>query len=80
MLVKVVSLFPTNMKVPFCQKNKDDLFPKNTPKGAISGTTEEDDIHPRNDDIDIFCTFMDTFLTVFVYCFPIEKKTKKQET
>ena len=32
MLVKVVFLFPTNMKLPFCQKSKDDLFPKNTPK------------------------------------------------
>ena len=30
-LVKMVFLFPTNMKVPFCQKSKDDLFPKNTP-------------------------------------------------
>ena len=26
MLVKVVFLFPTNMKLPFCQKSKDDLF------------------------------------------------------
>ena len=28
MLVMVVFLFPTNMKLPFCQKSKDDLFPK----------------------------------------------------
>ena len=42
MLVKVVFLFPTNMKLPFCQKSKDDLFSKNTPKDDISGITEKD--------------------------------------
>ena len=55
MLVKVVFLFPTNMKLPFCQKSKDDLFPKNTPKDDISRITEKDDIHPRKDDIGILC-------------------------
>ena len=29
----------------------------------------------------ILCTFMETFLGVFIYCFPVEKKKqKKQET
>ena len=73
MLVKVVFLFPTNMKLLFCQKSKDDLFPKNAPKDDISGITEKDDIHPRKDDIGILCTFMETFLSVFIYCFPIKK-------
>ena len=41
MLVKVVFLFPTNMKLPFCQKSKDDLLPKNAPKDSISDTTEK---------------------------------------
>ena len=50
---KMVFLFPTNMKLPFCQKSKDDLFPKNTPKDDISGITEKDDIYPRKDDIGI---------------------------
>ena len=76
MLVKVVFLFPTNVKLPFCQKSKDDLFPKNTPKDDISGITEKDDIHPREDDIGILCTFMETFLSVFIYCFPIKKPRK----
>ena len=49
---KVVYLFPTNMKLHFCQKSKDDLFPKNTLKDYISGIAETDDIHPRKDDID----------------------------
>ena len=53
MLVKVVFLSPTNMKLPFCQKSKDDLFPKNTRKDDISGITEKDDIHPRKEDIGI---------------------------
>ena len=53
MLVKVVFLFPTNMKLPFCQKSKDDLFPKNTRKDDISGITEKYGIHPRKDDISI---------------------------
>ena len=73
MLVKVVFLFPSRMKLPFCQKSKDDLFPKNTPKDDISSITEKDDIHPRKDDIGILCTFMETFLSVFVYCFQIKK-------
>ena len=51
--VKMVFLFPTNMKLPFCQKSKDDLFPKNIPKYDISGITEKDNIHPRKDDIGI---------------------------
>ena len=33
--VKMVFLFPRNMKLPFCQKSKDTLFPKNTPKDDI---------------------------------------------
>ena len=53
MLVKVVFLFPTNMKLTFRQKSKDDLFPKNTRKDDISGITEKYDIHPRKDDISI---------------------------
>ena len=31
-----VCCFPTNMKLAFCQKSKDDFFPKNTPKDDIS--------------------------------------------
>ena len=53
MLVKVVFLYSTNMKLPFCQKSKDDLFPKNTCKDDISHITEKDDIYPRKGDIDI---------------------------
>ena len=74
MLIKVIFLFPTNMKLPFYQKSKDDLFPKNAPKDDISDITEKDNIHPRKDDIGILCTFMQTFLSVFIcYCFPIKK-------
>ena len=51
--VKVVFLFPTNMKSPFWQKSKDDLFQKNTPKDDISGITEKDNINPRKDNIGI---------------------------
>ena len=51
--VNLVFLFPTNMKFPFCQKSKDDLFPKNTPKDDISSITEQYDIYPRKDDIGI---------------------------
>ena len=49
----MVFLFPTIMKLSFCQKSKDDLFVKNTPKDGIFGITRKDDIHPRKDDIDI---------------------------
>ena len=58
------------MKLPFCQKSKDDLFPKNITKDYVS---DINDIHPRKDDIGILCTFMETFLSVFIYCFPIKK-------
>ena len=75
MLVRVVFLFPTNTKLHFCQKSKDDLFPKNAPKDDISGITEKDDINLRKDDIGILCTFMEIFLSVSIYCFPIKKKT-----
>ena len=51
--VKMVFLFPTNMKLHLCQKSKDDLFPKNALKDGISGITEKGDIHPRKDDIGI---------------------------
>ena len=77
MLLKLVFLFPTNMKWPFCQNSKDDPFPKNTPKDDISCITEKNDIHHRKNDIGILCPFMETFLSVFKYCFPtiIKKKT-----
>ena len=51
--VKVIFFIPTNLKLPFCIKSKDDLFPKNTPRDDVSSITEKDDIHPRKDDIDI---------------------------
>ena len=50
---KLVFLFPTSMKLPFCQKGKDHLFPKNAPKLDISGIIKKDDIHTRKDDIGI---------------------------
>ena len=43
----MVFLFATNMILPFCQKSKDDLLPKNTPKNDISAIIKKDDIHPR---------------------------------
>ena len=43
--------FPTNIKMHFCQKRKDDLFPINILKNYISSITEKDDIHPRKDNI-----------------------------
>ena len=61
------------MKLPFCQKSKDDFFPKHARKDDIYGITEKDDIHPIKDDIDILCTFIETFLSVFIYCFPNKK-------
>ena len=48
--IKMVFLFPTNVKLPLCQKSKDDLFPKNIPKDDIPNITEKDDIHLRKDD------------------------------
>ena len=51
--VNFVFLFPTNMKFLFCQKSKDDIFPKDTPKDDISSITEKYDIYPRKDDIGI---------------------------
>ena len=65
--------FPYKYEVTLLSKSKDDLFPKNTPKDDISGITEKDDIHTRKDDIGILCTFMETYLSVFIYCFPIKK-------
>ena len=51
--VKMVFLFPKNMKLRFCQKSKDDVFPKDEPQDDISGNTEKDDIHPRKDEVGI---------------------------
>ena len=48
--IKMIFLFPTNVKLPLCQKSKDDLFPKNIPKDDIPNITEKDDIYPRKDD------------------------------
>ena len=51
--VKMAFLFPTNMKLPFCQKSKDDLLWKDTFEDGIFAITEKDDAHPRKDDIGI---------------------------
>ena len=56
------------------EKSQDDLFLKNTPKDDISSITEKDDIHSRKDDIDILCTFTDTFLSVFILLLSNKKK------
>ena len=65
-LVKVVFLFPADMKLPFCQKSKDNLLPKNTPKGDIYSITKKYDIHSKKYDVGILCTFMETFLSIFI--------------
>ena len=41
------------MKLPFCQKSKDYLLPKNTLKNGISGISKKDDAHHSKDDIGI---------------------------
>ena len=41
------------MKLPFCQKSKDYLLPKNTHKNGISGISKKDDAHHSKDDIGI---------------------------
>ena len=61
MLVNVVFLFRTNMKLSFCQKSKDDLFPESTPNDGISTITEIEDIHPRKDDFGILYTLWRPF-------------------
>ena len=76
MLVKVVFLFPTNMKLPFCQKSKDDFFPKNAPKDDISSITEKV-IFILEKTILAFSVLTGTFLSVFIYCFPIKKPRKR---
>ena len=48
----MVFLFPTKMKLSFCQKSKDDLLPKNTFEDNNCGITEKDDTHSR---IYVFC-------------------------
>ena len=87
-----VFIFPTNMKLRFCQKSKDDILSQNTFKDDIPGIkmifikkmifiVEKMILEFYNDILErapkIFCNFMETFLSVFVYCFPMKKK---QET
>ena len=52
-LAKMVPLFPTKMKLTFCQKIKDYLLPKNALKNGISSITKKDDAHSRNDGIGV---------------------------
>ena len=68
--------FSYKYEITLLSKNKDDLFPKNTPKDNISSSTEKDDIRSRKDDTGILCSFMETFLSVVIYCFPIKKNRK----
>ena len=80
------------MKLRFCQKSKDDILSQNTFKDDIPGIkmifikkmifiVEKMILEFYNDILErapkIFCNFMETFLSVFVYCFPMKKK---QET
>ena len=68
---------------PSVKQRKYDLFPKYTPKDDIFSITEKNDTRLRKYDIDIlgwhprmgsiFCTFMDTFLGAFLYCFPMRE-------
>ena len=51
--VNVVFLFPTDVKLPLCQKSKDDILPKDTLKNSCSSIIEKDNTHPRKDTIGI---------------------------
>ena len=51
--VKMILLFLTNIKLPFCQKSKGDLLLEDTPKDVISVINEKDDTYPIKDDIGI---------------------------
>ena len=84
-LVKMVFLFSTNMKLPFCQKCKDDLFPKNTLMTFPQLLKDMISVLERWywHSIDIlekipmnFCAFMEMFLSFFIYCFPMENPRK----
>ena len=68
--------FSYKYEITLLSKKKRWSFRKNTPKDDISGIIEKDDIHPRKDDLGILCTFTETFLSVFIYCFPIKKPRK----
>ena len=75
-LKKYMEVFFFSLQIwnyPSVKKEKMIFSPKNTPKDGISGISEKDDIHRRKNDIGILCTFMETFLSVFIYCFPMEK-------
>ena len=65
--------FSYKYQITLLSKKQRWSFPKNTPNDDISGITEKDDIYPKKDNIGILCTFMETFLSVFIYCFPIKK-------
>ena len=74
--------FPANMIFFLRTENERSYFSKNTWNYDvfgitlhydISGITEKDDTHLRKDDIGILCTFVETFSSVFIYCFPIKK-------
>ena len=49
----MVFLFPTNLKLPFCQKSKDYFLLKLHLKNGISGTAKKSGAPPRKDDIDV---------------------------
>ena len=71
----------------FCQKKTKIIFSrKNTLKDKIFGVIEKDDIHPGKYGISsdrkikddkkvpmILCTFMETYIGVFIYCSPMKK-------
>ena len=74
-------------EITLCEKSKGDLFPKNTRKMTFPALlkkmifiiekmmlTFQIDILERVPMI--LCTFMETFLSVFIYCFPIKKPRK----
>ena len=80
----MVFLFPTNMKLSFCQKSKDDLSQKILVKMTFAALLKkmifilENIVLAFYTDIlervpMILCTFMKTFLNVFIFCFPIKK-------
>ena len=83
--VKIVFIFPTNMKLLFCQKSKDDHFDKNPSKDGISNITQKDNIHPRKNDIaildwhsrkgsnDSLYFYGDLFKCFYIKRFPMKK-------
>ena len=80
----MVFLFPANMILSYKDEisgiiEKDDIHPRKYSVSSYKKIKDDKKVYFYKKVRMIYCTFMETFKGIFIYCFPMKKKTTKKQ-